>query len=223
MDDLQPTPTTPAPVPTPTPITPPPAPPEEPKQADFGTRPPFAFAQMALLMLAVLVILGAAVLYFIRFPNEKSMKSLLEKPTIEKPIQLPAIFTTTGTTPTPPPTKPIVTTSTPTTPNQPTLAEFGEHLQLFEGDEIMINTSGTKTGLRITAKNFIDSRCQKGVQCIWAGERAVNLEVSDGFGKVFNVYLGTTRSPSATVLGSTIHLVFIDDAKGGTYAEIFVD
>ncbi|HYN79880.1 MAG TPA: hypothetical protein VES88_00140 [Gemmatimonadaceae bacterium] len=50
-----------------------------------------------------------------------------------------------------------------------------------------------------------DSRCPADVQCVWAGNGAVSLVVTDGTGAKSTVILNTTLSPrSATVSGYEI-------------------
>lgn len=62
-------------------------------------------------------------------------------------------------------------------------------LLLKEGQEYILASSA----MRIAFKGVIeDSRCPKGVQCVWAGVGTVELEVTDKGGQVFLDTLATS-------------------------------
>jgi hypothetical protein len=63
-------------------------------------------------------------------------------------------------------------------------------------------------GLVVALTVLDDSRCPKGVQCIWAGEISATFELSGG--KLKNpgeIHLGTVNDKSMTVENYTITLV----------------
>lgn len=86
----------------------------------------------------------------------------IHKKTAEAPI---VIETTT-------PTEVPVDTGGTTTP---TLTDFGKTVTFKINDKLTF-----ADGLEVTLKEINDSRCPKGVQCIWAGEIAGLFAVSGG-------------------------------------------
>jgi len=100
--------------------------------------------------------------------------------------------------------------------------KLGETVRFYQGDAISIlNNNGFPT-YWISAMEFTDSRCPNGVQCIWAGERGIRLQVTLIGTKALpqQIMLSETTRRSAQVSGLKLTLVEIGDAKGGTYAEI---
>ena len=74
--------------------------------------------------------------------------------------------------------------------------------------EYLLNIGGHITlpdGLTVTLKKVNDSRCPKGVTCVWAGELAPVLSVTGGyFGTAIQeVIIGTVRNQSDTTGGYT--------------------
>ncbi|MBP6866188.1 MAG: hypothetical protein KBC12_01440 [Candidatus Pacebacteria bacterium] len=83
-----------------------------------------------------------------------------------------------------------------------TQKEFNTSLTYKIGDSVVFSD-----GLKVTLKEINDSRCKPDVQCIWAGELAVVLDVNGGdyfFGPE-EIQLGTTNNKTKTV------------GKGGAY------
>ena len=86
----------------------------------------------------------------------------------------------------------------------------------------MQNTTTSHTWT-VTALELTDSRCPQNVVCIWAGERGVHLRVQDSItGQTQDVMLGTMRTKSVDALDLHFVLQTIDDAKGGTYADVLI-
>ncbi|MFA4955167.1 MAG: hypothetical protein WC641_07715 [Patescibacteria group bacterium] len=123
---------------------------------------------------------------------------------------------------------PTSTAENPTISNTTEVPTYksGDTIRLFEGDVVYIS-SEKENGLpyRLKADGFTDSRCPAGVQCIWAGERGVDLGLTladtDGLNKSF--FLKEKTAPTSTVEGLKFTLITIDDSKGGTYADIKVE
>lgn len=98
---------------------------------------------------------------------------------------------------------------------------FGQPVSLFANDNDLFRDTNRALGVKVI--EFTDSRCQPGVQCVWAGEQGVRLQVTDELtGQTQEVYLGMVRAKTATAFGSTFTLNEIDDGKGGTYASVTV-
>jgi hypothetical protein len=102
---------------------------------------------------------------------------------------------------------------------------LGQTASVLEGDVIsVVDPKDANRGVQVETKNFTDSRCQEGVQCVWAGERGVNLSVTNKqTGEKMDVYLGTERAKTADAFGFKFTLVDIEDGKGGPYAEFKVE
>jgi len=124
-------------------------------------------------------------------------------------------------------TTPAATSTSETAPasNQPIFGaddyRRGDTAKLFLGDEIHVWEKDFPA-FRVKATQFTDSRCPANVQCIWAGERGIEIEVTlEGTEALPKpVVLSETTRRTAQVSGLKMTLVKIDDAKGGTYAEI---
>jgi hypothetical protein len=97
----------------------------------------------------------------------------------------------------------------------------GDAAKLFLNDEIRI-WENDFPAFRVKATQFTDSRCPPDVQCIWAGERGIEIEVTlEGTeAKPQRAVLAESTRRSAQTFGLKMSLVAIDDAKGGIYAEI---
>lgn len=140
--------------------------------------------------------------------------------------------TSTVSTSTPPSTD-GTSTSTPAAPETPSSAlpfgadqvlALGTPAQLFEGDVVVFATSTAADGTLVAVKGFTDSRCPPDVQCIWAGERGVTLEVTNlRTGQKSEISLKERTNPKVVLFGRTFTLRSVEDGKGGDYAEIQVD
>lgn len=81
------------------------------------------------------------------------------------------------------------------------------------GATVTINKVGSEVlfpdGMILTAKEINDSRCRKGVVCVWAGELTLIAQVQhgklDNFGEEIRV--GTVKNKSVTTHGYTITLI----------------
>lgn len=204
----------PAPFPPPTPAPPPtqvvtkPLPPSKTRHWLVGT----------LVVLCCLGILG--VLGLIYWPKLKDLQKSFAPtaPTSIIPSEITVPAKPTSTAPT---TAPATTTEAAQPEEIPTYT-LGETVVLFQNDEAVYR--GRKAGqtFKITALEFSDSRCPKGVQCVWAGELGVKLRVTDGKDSQ-DFYLGMVRAKTASTMGLKFTLIEIDDGKGGFYAKIKVE
>jgi len=103
---------------------------------------------------------------------------------------------------------------------------FGEHVILLLNDGNAFCKSTEHVGqFTVTARVFGDSRCQPGMQCIWAGEQSVTIEArTEGQNSQMETFtLGTVRAKSGILFGHTVTLNEIDEGKGGTYADVTVE
>jgi hypothetical protein len=81
-------------------------------------------------------------------------------------------------------------------------SEFGKAITLKLNGKINFSD-----GLKVILTVIDDSRCKPNVQCIWAGELALVLEVSGGkISDPGEIHLGTTNNKSVTVQGYTFSL-----------------
>lgn len=188
-----------------------------------------------------------AVLVFILFLVLGGLAFLLVWPKLKAQItpaapQTPAVSApTTPAPPTPsaegivtPTTTPPSVAATSTTGTEPsipfqdetgTVKNLGDTVEFFEKDEFTFrDPKNPNRSYLVSVVEFTDSRCPKGVACIWAGELGVKLRVKDlATGKTEEIYLGTVRAKTATALGARFTLIEIDDGKGGMYAKIKVE
>jgi hypothetical protein len=97
----------------------------------------------------------------------------------------------------------------------------GASAKLFLNDEVQI-WENDQPVFRVKATQFTDSRCPPGAQCVWAGERGLEVEVALERSEAApqKTVLSETTRQTAQAFGLNLSLVKIDDAKGGTYAEI---
>ena len=97
----------------------------------------------------------------------------------------------------------------------------GDTVQLYAHDLIAVpDAKNPNRSYRVLAAEFMDSRCPTGRTCIWAGERAVLLTVTDLIAdKTEDLRLGQRITPSGEVMGLRCTLLGFSDATG-TYAEI---
>jgi len=100
----------------------------------------------------------------------------------------------------------------------------GDTMRLFQGDEVLLWSQGVPR-YRLQAVGFTDSRCPEGVQCIWAGERGVDLQAMPEGTKAQpqNLILRERTAASAALGDLKLILVATDDEKGGTYADIRIE
>lgn len=192
------------------------------------TKPPSSAATVALLILAAIIILGAMFLFFIRRPNQPTMEAVSD-------LKNTPATTIPTTTTQESPTQNTTSTNQETTSTSPGIPEdediggtdnaitLGETFQIFKGDTVTIlQPKREMPRWNVTAKDFSDSRCPAGVQCIWAGEQSVTLVVTDLIARTApqEITLGMVRNASQTVYGLNLHLSAIEEGKGGLYAEI---
>ncbi|MCC7160154.1 hypothetical protein IT399_00275 [Candidatus Nomurabacteria bacterium] len=105
-------------------------------------------------------------------------------------------------------------TGKPVNPTDSTV-QFNQKFDLKINDSVSFSD-----GLNVVLKKIDDSRCPKGVQCIWAGELTGNFAVSGGkMSKNQEIYLGTMTNKSVTLDGYTFS---IKDATA-TNISILVD
>jgi hypothetical protein len=71
-------------------------------------------------------------------------------------------------------------------------AELGREFTLKVGEQVSIREEGLKISFSLVKE---DSRCPKGVNCIWAGNGKILLQVSKGRGKAASVELNTGIEP----------------------------
>ncbi len=138
-------------------------------------------ARWVVLFLALAVLFGLEIRQIFWRPPVAPLRP------VETPVVTPA-----------PPVPPAPSTPTPTTPD----IKLGDSFTLRVGQGAVI-----QGGLRVRLLSIGDSRCPKGVQCIWAGELSPRLQVSalDG-GPVQELTLGTSTKRSAEVLGRVVTL-----------------
>jgi hypothetical protein len=73
-------------------------------------------------------------------------------------------------------------------------AQLGREFTLRAGEQVLIKEAGLKISFSLVGE---DSRCPKGVNCIWAGNGKVVLKVSRGSAKPVDVELNTNVEPKA--------------------------
>ncbi|MDQ7815158.1 MAG: hypothetical protein RDU25_05140 [Patescibacteria group bacterium] len=102
---------------------------------------------------------------------------------------------------------------------------YGSTVRLFKDESIWFSPDGKTDIIRLTAKDFSDSRCPVDAVCIWEGERGVDIEiVREGTeDAAFKLSLKTKTNLVQSAKGHTLTLIAIDDEKGGTYAEVKVE
>lgn len=172
-------------------------------------------------LVLLLAVVGAIVWFF--WPAGKMQTRQTDKPSAPVPtttvVTIPGEATTTVSA-VPSTGSPSAGTST---REDPTEHRKGEIVRLFRGDSIAIKEDGSPS-ITIDVLDFTDSRCPAGVQCIWAGERGVVLDVTkDATEGNASVILRTTTAKKGTAYGLVLTLIEIGDGKGGTYADIKVE
>lgn len=84
----------------------------------------------------------------------------------------------------------------------------GQEFKLKVGQEMKVKDAGIKVNLKGIVE---DSRCPTGVQCIWAGNGKVSVELSKEKNQSTSVELNTSAGPkSSTYQGYEIRLVSLD-------------
>ncbi len=71
-------------------------------------------------------------------------------------------------------------------------AELGREFTLKVGEQVSIKEAGLKISFSLVKE---DSRCPKGVNCIWAGNGKILLKISKGRGQAANLELNTGIEP----------------------------
>ena len=97
--------------------------------------------------------------------------------------------------------KPPIDTPKPSGETSDKTAQFGKPIVMHVKNTIIFSD-----GLSLTLKEINDSRCPKGVQCIWAGELSP-LFIASTNGSSDEIRLGTVRQASVSLKGHTYSLV----------------
>lgn len=165
--------------------------------------------------LALLMAVGGALAWFL-WPAGKS-----PTPTDVRRDSVTAPTTTAAVPPAATTTAPGTAADTTSTTQGRMTYRRGETIRLFLDDEVVI-WDKDYPAFRVVAKKFTDSRCPAGAQCVWAGERGVELEVAPSGAETLpqTVNLGLTTRRTAEAFGLKLALMEIDDGKGGTYADV---
>jgi hypothetical protein len=71
-------------------------------------------------------------------------------------------------------------------------AQLGREFTLRVGEQVLITDAGLKISFSLVHE---DSRCPKGVTCIWAGNGKVSMKVSRNGAKPVDVELNTNLEP----------------------------
>ncbi|MFA5932277.1 MAG: hypothetical protein WC793_02770 [Candidatus Paceibacterota bacterium] len=99
-------------------------------------------------------------------------------------------------------TKPVDVSTNGTDAGVVKTTEFGGSVVFKLNDKITFSD-----GLNVTLKEINDSRCPKGVQCIWAGEIAGTFLISDAkLATPKEIRLGAIRNKSVVLEGYTFSL-----------------
>lgn len=142
----------------------------------------------------LIIVLGVAVITGLGFLIFRTPKAIVEKIPPESPV--------------------VVSETPPINPPADTEA-FGSPV-VFNLNEEAVFTDG----LKVVLTAISDSRCPKGVQCIWAGEVSVTFEVSGGrITYPGEVRLGTETIPFTTVENYSFSLKSADEKS----AELVVE
>lgn len=179
--------------------------------------------RILLASLAILVVGLLAAAAFVFWANDP--KYDLKGEPVGTPPATVGTTTPTSGLPEPIPQTAVATTGTAPTSAAPIFGSNdyrrGDSAKLFSGDEVQV-WDGDLPTFTIKATQFADSRCPAGVQCIWVGERGLEVEVAlDKSGTLpQKLILSETTRKTAQAFGLNLSLIGIDDAKGGTYAEI---
>src|SRR3989344_3584719 len=141
--------------------------------------------KVSIIILVVLLILAVGFLTFISKKKKGEDKDVVIPP----PVQTPSPEPTPEETPEPP---------------KPAAGRYGF------GDPIAMRLNDKITffdGLSVQLKAINDSRCQPGVQCIWAGEISADFEISGSTILVpSEVHLGTVYNKSSFSNGYVFYL-----------------
>lgn len=106
-------------------------------------------------------------------------------------------------------------------------AQLGQQFTLRVGEQAILKDAGVKLSFSAVAE---DSRCPKGVDCIWAGNGRVIVQIVKGGRKATELQLNTGLDPKEQRFQDyTIKLVQLDPypqkgftLKRGDYAATFV-
>jgi len=197
---------------------------QTPKTTDVSKRSLLALA----LPVVILVAAGVAFLVWSGWTRTAGETSTPGSPTATSPTpgptdqaQAPEAPNQTATAPAPTSTSgiPAGATGTAATADD---RQLGGTVRLFQGDVFNLLEKDGSPAHRISAVGFTDSRCPEGVQCIWAGERGVELQVAPIGTQDMprQITLSETTRRTAQVPGLKLTLIGIDDGKGGTYADV---
>ena len=77
-------------------------------------------------------------------------------------------------------------------PHKERRAQLGHEFKLKVGEQVVIKEAGLTISFSAVAE---DSRCPKGVDCIWAGNGRIVVKVSKGYRKAATVELNTGVAP----------------------------
>lgn len=177
----------------------------------------------AAIVAAIVIILGVIGWILVGPARDRWNEATREAPHATTTASAPVTATATDGTTVPNPATPE--TPAPALPfGADQVLAIGAPAQLFEGDVAIFATSTAAQGILVTVKGFTDSRCPADVQCIWAGERGVTLEIVDlRTGQKSEISLKERTNPKVVLFGRTFVLTDVEDGKGGDYAEIQVD
>jgi hypothetical protein len=87
--------------------------------------------------------------------------------------------------------------------------EMGKNLSLRVGESAQARSGDLRVGFVGVSS---DSRCPKGVQCVWAGDATVQVWLQQGSGprEVRELHTAAGRAQSATALGHVVQLVSLE-------------
>lgn len=188
---------------------------------------------LVLLAIPIIILLAAGAAFFIWFnwprptgktvtsptPGVQTNQAATTAPTDQG--QAPGTPTATATTPTASSTSGLPANATGTSDGIEN-HKLGETVRLFQGDAFYVLNEKAFPAYFVNATGFTDSRCPKGVQCVWAGERGIEIQVTLEGTEALprQITLSETTRRTADVSGLKMSLVEIGDEKGGTYADI---
>lgn len=173
------------------------------------------------------VIFAATALLFLKNPLQGLFPQKTAIPVVKpestpapQPILPPPAAVTTSALETPTMISQTQTYQTETTSTR----ALGETVQFFLNNDIVFHDpKNPNRRFTVTVVEFTDSRCPKGVTCIWTGELGARVRVRDQqTGQTQEVSLGMLRNTAASALGLRLILREIDEGKGGTYADMTV-
>lgn len=206
----------------PTPPVPPATPP--PPKPEYERHNP---SRLAPLIGIFVIILAAIALLFLKNPFLSFFPPTVPPvpPPVTNPAPEPVVPPLAPPAEEAPSSTPPLASDVATTTQQTTSTyRLGDTVQFFLNDDVTFaDAKNPQRSFTVTAVEFTDSRCPKGVVCVWQGELGVRLRVTDRrTGQSEDVSLGMVRTKTATALGLRFTLREIDEGKGGTFASVTV-